>query len=190
MQTGGGKCGQYSDSDGKVKYRSCEGSLKFARDSSAATWYPIPIDRDDPIGKCVDANGNYNEKGLGDKSNFTCYMRYLFEKFDPDSSEDEARINLQKCNCFYATRSCVLYGVQPSCYEAEQNDPIHVKRGCVGSPPILVTDYIGTDGITSCDDPSTIPLSDRCVNDTSNNLCTGFPYGCGPTSGGLYIQSK
>lgn len=182
MQTGGGRCGQYTDSNGNIKYRSCEGSLKFASDGSVTTWYPL-------INKCVDANGNYNEKGLGDKSNFTCYMQYLIDKADPKLDKDQPLINLQNCNCFYATRSCVLYGVQPSCYEAEQNDPIHVKRGCVGSPPILVTDYIGPDGITSCDDPSTIPLSDRCVNDTSNNLCTGFPYGCGPTSGGLYIRS-
>ncbi len=168
VQTGRGCCGICPQSDGSVKYVSCEGELLDESDGVGATWDTAP-----ESSECKNSDD--------EKSKITCYGEYLVDLVK--LGKQDAAVKLSKCNCFFRTRSCVLRGVQPSCSARK------VKRGCLGDPPILNTDKINPSGITACDDLTTIPRDFRCEYDDVGKLCTGFPYSCSSESGSLWVKT-
>lgn len=174
IQTSTGECcGVCPQTDGTVKFSSCEGKLKGEAGGSLTTW-----DTADESSECKDEA--QNDK---DPKNATCYVTYLADLVKV--GKKQAAINLSKCNCYFRTRACILIGVQPTCLDKAGTS---VQRGCVGDPPILTTDEIRSDGIGACDDMKVVPKSVRCEYDDVGKLCTGFAYGCGPESGSLWVR--
>jgi len=193
IQTSTGECcGVCYDDEGRMKYISCEGKLKGVAGGSTTTWDTANIG---PNGKPESSMCEEKDKGEKDSSDITCYADYLVDSVT--LGKKQAALKLQGCNCTFRTRSCNIIGIQPTCLD---KDDTSVERGCVGDPPILITDKVNItkdatgkiidNGITSCDDMKVVPRSFRCEYDDVGKLCTGFAYGCGPESGSLWVRDE
>lgn len=191
IQTSTGECcGVCYDEDGRMKFSSCEGKLKGLAGGSTPTWDTANIG---PNGKPESSMCEDEDKGPKDKIDIACYGEYLVNV--ARLGKEKAALKLQGCNCKFRTRSCIVIGIQPTCLE---KDDTNVQRGCVGDPPILITDQVNItkdksgkiidNGIGACDDMSVVPRSFRCEYDDANKLCTGFAYGCGLESGSLWVR--
>lgn len=91
----------------------------------------------------------------------------------------EAYRKLTTC-CGYLDQVCVDIVSQPFCSTKAGS----VTRGCFGDPHILTVDTVGEIG--ACDNPAVISPDNRCVQDSNDKACTGFPYAC--ESGPLWVM--
>ena len=180
VQNTGQCCGVCRQTDGTVKYSSCQGQLLGNDPKKPVYWDTSP-------------ESSLCDEKKDEPTNAACVAKYLAESFTDGKN---ALTNLSKCNCYYRTRKCFTVGLQPSCDSIASGS--NVKRGCAGDPPILITDKVNIakdetgkiidNGIGACSDFSVIPKSVRCEYDDPNKLCTGFAYGCGPESGSLWVR--
>ena len=179
----GEACGRISDGI----YKSCpiERYDPEAEGNQDDTWAFSPTflnecpyeeteeEKEDAVNKYLEVINDINELNKSSQRDSSYYSRR------------NSIVNKLMESCYFRKKACNIRGIQPDCTLKSQTDVI---RGCWGDPPILNTD--STTNITSCDDRSTIPSKDRCV-DNIQDICgldiePSFPYGCDQSAGELW----
>lgn len=173
----GGCCGKCKDASGKDIYVSCVGK----KDKNWEVKLPD---------KCYDVFGGYNfdTEKMSDKDK-DCYTT---------NSKDLTK--LSDCSCFFQYNAIQLKETQQACgMGSSLTDDIKLDIGCIGGPPVLVSDYAfgtssiidilsgtpSTNGIYSCDSGE---VKNMCEDDKP--CLNGFPISCNDESPELFVPKR